>query len=110
MSLSKKEHERLREMYHKVMQENQREIDGTATRERVVTAMAYIMKPGQTFNNEIYVVLSQMLGNEPKYHSKWEIWEEAMNRLYPMEPESESVLRTITHSERHHNITLRTTA
>ena len=77
------------------MHENQREIDGTATRERVVTAMAYIMKPGQTFNNEIYVVLCQMLGNEPKYHSKWEIWEEAMDRLYPMEPESESETSTI---------------
>jgi hypothetical protein len=36
-----------------------------------------------------------MLGNEPKYHSKWEIWEEAMNRLYPMEPESESEASTI---------------
>ena len=92
MPLSKKEHERLREMYHKVIHENQREIDGTATRERVVTAMAYIMKPGQTFNNEIYVVLSQMLGNEPKYYSKWDMYYEAMERLYPsyMDPETES--------------------
>ena len=79
-------------MYHKVMQENQREIDGTATRERVVTAMAYIMKPGQTYNNEIYVVLCQMLGNEPKYHSKWDMYYEAMERLWPSytDPETES--------------------
>ena len=70
-------------MYHKVMHGNQREIDGTATRERVVTAMAYIMKPGQTFNNEIYVVLCQMLGNEPKYYSKWDMYYEAIERLYP---------------------------
>ena len=90
MPLSKREHERLREMYHKVMHENQREIDGTATRERVVTAMAYIMKPGQTYNNEIFVVLSQMLGNEKPYKSKYEIKAEAMRRLYAEEPESES--------------------
>ena len=79
-------------MFHKVMQENQREIDGTATRERVVTAMAYIMKPGQTYNNEIYVVLCQMLGNEPKYHSKWDMYYEAMERLWPSytDPETES--------------------
>ena len=81
-------------MFHKVMQENQRELNGTATRERVITALEYIMEPGQTFNTEIAVILTQMLGNEPKYHSKWEIWEEAMNRLYPMEPESESEAST----------------
>ena len=54
--------------------------------------MAYIMKPGQTFNNEIYVVLCQMLGNEPKYHSKWDMYYEAMERLWPsyLDPETES--------------------
>ena len=46
-----------REMYREVARENEREGNGTATRERVVTAMAYIMKPGQTYNNEIFVVL-----------------------------------------------------
>ena len=60
-----------------------------------MTALEYIMEPGQTFNTEIAVVLTQMLGNEPKYESKLEVWEEAMNRLYPMEPESESETSTI---------------
>ena len=82
-------------MFHTVMQENERELNGTATRERVMTALEYIMEPGQTYNTEIAVVLTKMLGNEPKYESKWEIWEEAMSRLYPMEPETESDTSTI---------------
>ena len=91
MSLPKKMRLRLeREMYREVARENEREGNGTATRERVVTAMAYIMKPGQTYNNEIFVVLSQMLGNEKPYKSKYEIKAEAMRRLYAEEPESES--------------------
>ena len=91
MSLPKKMRLRLeREMYREVARENEREGTGTATRERVVTAMAYIMKPGQTYNNEIFVVLTQMLGNEKPYKSKYEIKAEAMRRLYAEEPESES--------------------
>ena len=74
MSLPKKLRLRLeREMYRDVARENEREANGTATRERVLTAMEYIMKPGQTFNNEIFVVLTQMLGNEKPYKSKYEI-------------------------------------
>ena len=91
MSLPKKMRLRLeREMYREVARENEREANGTATRERVLTAMEYIMKPGQTFNNEIFVVLTQMLGNEKPYKSKYEIKAEAMRRLYAVEPESES--------------------
>ena len=82
-------------MYRIVLDENYRELDGTATRERVETALHYIMEPGMTFNTEIAVILTAMLGNEPKYHSKFEIWNEAMSRLYPMEPESESEVSTI---------------
>ena len=79
-------------MFYKVMQENHRELDGTATRERVMTALEYIMEPGQTFNTEIAVILVQMLGNEPKYHSKWDMYYEAMERLWPSytDPETES--------------------
>ena len=84
-----------KEMYRIVLDENYRELDGTATRERVETALHYIMEPGMTFNTEIAVILTAMLGYEPKYHSKFEIWEEAMNRLYPAEPESESEASTI---------------
>ena len=91
MSLPKKMRLRLeREMYREVARENEREGNGTATRERVVTAMAYIMKPGQTYNNQIFVVLSEMLGNEKPYKSKYDIKAEAMRRLYAEEPESES--------------------
>ena len=63
-----------------------------------MTALEYIMEPepGHTFNTKIAVVLTQILGNEPKYESKLEVWEEAMNRLYPMEPESESESETST--------------
>ena len=91
MPLSKKIWNRLeREMYRKVAHENEREANGTATRERVLTAMEYIMKPGQTYNNEIFIVLTQMLGNEKPYKSKYDIKMEALRRLYAVEPESES--------------------
>ena len=91
MPLSKKIWNRLeREMYRKVARENEREANGTATRERVLTAMEYIMKPGQTYNNEIFIVLTEMLGNEKSYKSKYDIKMEALRRLYAVEPESES--------------------
>lgn len=77
-------------MFRQVMWENSREKDGTATAERVGLAMRYIMEPGQTFRNPIAAVLTQMLGKGPKYHSKAEIWEEALNRLYPQEPETDT--------------------
>ena len=82
-------------MFRQVMWENSREIDGTATAERVVLAMEYIMEPGQTFNNPIASILTEMLGKGPKFHSKADIWEEALNRLYPQEPESEESDDTI---------------
>ena len=91
MVLSKKERLRIeRDMYRKVARENEREANGTATRERVMTALEYIMEPGQTFNTEIAVILTQMLGNERPYKNKYEIKAEAMSRLYAVEPESES--------------------
>ena len=77
-------------MYRTVRRENEREADGTATRERVVTAMEFIMNPGETTNNAIAVVLEQMLGSERFYESKWYIQAEAMRRLYGEEPESDS--------------------
>ena len=77
-------------MYKTVARENEREADGTATRERVAAAMEYIMKPGETCNNEIAVVLRQMLGKECYFESKWDIKAEAMRRLYDEEPEEES--------------------
>ena len=65
MPLSKKIWNRLeREMYRKVARENEREANGAATRERVLTAMEYIMKPGQTYNNEIFIVLTEMRKRE----------------------------------------------
>ena len=96
VGMSKKERRKAeKEMFRKVLDENYRELDGTATRERVETALHYIMEPGMTFNTEIAVILTAMLGNEPKYDSKWEMWQEAMDRLYPVEPESESEASTI---------------
>ena len=87
MPLSKKERLRVeREAYRQVARENQREADGTATRERVETAMEYIMESWQTRNNIISQTLTQMLGSEKPYKSKYEIKEEAMSRLYGEEP------------------------
>ena len=77
-------------MFKKVLEENNREKDGTATAERVMLAMDYIMEPNQPGHNEIASVLTEMLGTGPKFHSKGDIWEEALNRLYPQAPETES--------------------
>ena len=87
--MSKLRREAEKAMFRQVMWENSREIDGTATAERVSLAMEYMMEPGQIFNNPIASVLSEMLGKGPKFHSKADIWEEAWSRLYPQEPESE---------------------
>ena len=72
------------------MAENDREKDGTATDERVRVAMEYIMEPGQTVHNPIASILAEMLGKEAFYSSKAEMWEEALSRMYPHEPETES--------------------
>ena len=77
-------------MFRQVMVENEREKDGTAADERVMVAMEYIMEPGQTVHNPIASILAEMLGKEAFYSSKAEMWEEAMNRLYPQEPETDS--------------------
>ena len=74
-------------MFKLVVAENRREMNGEATRERVEAAMEFVMEPGQTFQNEIAVVLTQMLGNAAKYDSKTAMWDEAMARLYAQEPE-----------------------
>ena len=96
MPLSKKERRRVeREAYRQVARENQREADGTATRERVATAMEFIMEDWQTRNNIISQTLTQMLGSEARYKSKYEIKEEAMSRLYGVEPSDDDSSDTI---------------
>ena len=72
-------------MFATVMAENRRETDGTATRERVRTAMQYIAGD-QTQNSRIAAVLAKFLGNESLYDSKADMWQEALQRLYPHEP------------------------
>ena len=88
--LNKLRREAEKSMFRQVLAENEREKNGTATAERVMIAMDYIMESDQTVHNEIATVLRHMLGNGPKYSSKTEVWEEALSRLYPHEPETES--------------------
>ena len=76
-------------MFKKVLEENNREKEGTATKERVEAAMEIMMPPGE-FVHQVALLLKQMLGKEAFYSSKMDIWEEALNRLYPQEPETDS--------------------
>ena len=95
MPLSKKERRRVeKEMYKLVAHENQREADGTATQQRVAIAMEFIMEEWQTRSNEVSLVLTQMLGREAYYKSKYEIKEEAMRRLYGVEPSDSDASET----------------
>ena len=72
-------------MFKKVIAENKREKDGTATKERVAAAMEVMMEPG-AFVPEVAAVLEQMLGRESYYDSKQAMFDEALDRLYPREP------------------------
>ena len=98
MPVTKKERKAAEKaMFKQVWKENRDELSGAANVERVKTAMKFIMGPERTTKNEIASLLLAMLPNEAKYDCKMDMWDEAMDRLYPREPESESDETVVVH-------------